>query len=242
VREFAGEGIEGLLAGQCWRLGRRSFVEEIGRAGNPLPLVRRSDCDSAVYLGNSTGLMAAFEVGAALRPEAQGAVRALRLQGLDVMIASGDSEEAVQQAARMLGIKRARARMSPTDKTALLHELRAGGHRVFMIGDGINDGPVLATADVSCAMGHGSAIAQSAADLLLLHESLAALPLAVGTARRTLRVMRQNLIWALGYNLAAVPLAACGLISPWLAALGMSLSSLGVVLNARRLACAARAP
>jgi len=152
------------------------------------------------------------------------------------LIASGDSDAAVWQVARTLGIKRARSRLSPADKTALLHELRASGQRVFMIGDGINDGPVLAGADVSCAMGQGSAIAQSAADLLLLHESLASLPLAVSVARRTLRVMRQNLIWALAYNLAAVPLAALGLISPWLAALGMSLSSLGVVLNARRLA------
>ncbi|MEJ0085157.1 MAG: cation-translocating P-type ATPase [Pseudomonadota bacterium] len=241
VQEFAGEGIEGSVAGRCWRLGRRDFVEAIGRAGNLLPLVRRREADSAVYLGADAGIAAAFEVGAPLRPEARDAVQALRMQGLDVMIASGDSDATVQQAARLLGIKRARARLSPLDKTALLQELRAGGHRVFMIGDGINDGPVLAAADVSCAMGQGSAIAQAAADLLLLHESLASLPLAVATARRTLRVIRQNLAWALGYNLATVPLAACGLIPPWLAALGMSLSSLGVVLNARRLAGAERA-
>jgi Cu2+-exporting ATPase len=170
------------------------------------------------------------------------AVRSLCLQGLHGVIASGDSEAAVRQAARSLGVTRARSRLSPTDKTTLLKQLRANGHRVFMIGDGINDGPVLAAADVSCAMGQGSAIAQSAADLLLLHESLASLPLAVSTARRTLRIMRQNLIWALAYNLAAVPLAAFGLISPWLAALGMSLSSLGVVLNARRLAYSEHTP
>jgi Cu2+-exporting ATPase len=242
VREFAGQGVEGNIAGVAWRVGRRDFVEAISRAGNLLPLVRRNATDNGVYLGSTAGLVAAFEIGAPMRPEAADAVRALRAQGLDVLIASGDSDEAVGSVARALGIRRARARLSPTDKTALLHELRAAGHRVFMIGDGINDGPILAAADVSCAMGQGSAIAQSAADLLLLHESLASLPLAVATARRALRVMRQNLIWALGYNLAAVPLAALGLISPWLAALGMSLSSLGVVLNARRLASPDRRP
>jgi Cu2+-exporting ATPase len=235
-REFAGEGVEGNIGGTRWRLGRRGFVTAIRRAGNVLPLVSSSDADGAIYLGSGAGLAAAIEVGAPLRPEALDAVRALRLQGLQVLIASGDGDAAVRQVARTLGVKRARSRLSPADKTALLHELRAAGRRVFMIGDGINDGPVLAGADVSCAMGQGSAIAQSAADLLLLHESLASLPLAVSVARRALRVMRQNLIWALGYNLAAVPLAALGYISPWLAALGMSLSSLGVVLNARRLA------
>ena len=128
------------------------------------------------------------------------------------------------------------ASLTPADKIRLVEDLRGRGHRVFVVGDGINDGPVLASADVSCAMGQGSAIAQSASDLLLVHDGLATLPRAVATARGTLRVMRQNLGWALVYNIAAVPLAALGLVPPWLAALGMSLSSLGVVLNARRLA------
>ena len=138
--------------------------------------------------------------------------------------------------AAALDIQRTYSRLTPDDKIRLVQELRAGARRVFMIGDGINDGPVLAGADVSCAMGQGSAIAQSASDLLLVHDSLAMLPRALASARDALRVVRQNLTWALVYNVAAVPLAALGLVPPWLAALGMSLSSLGVVLNARRLA------
>ena len=105
-----------------------------------------------------------------------------------------------------------------------------------MIGDGINDGPVLAAAQVSCAMAQGSAIAQSAADLLLVNEDLTVLPAAIRVARNAMRVVRQNLAWSLVYNVSAVPAAALGYISPWLAALGMSMSSLVVVLNAQRLA------
>jgi Cu2+-exporting ATPase len=235
-REVDGQGLEGAIAGVRWRLGRRAFVDELKAPDNLLPLVRRSFGDEGVFLGSAAGLAACFGISSPLRPAARAAIDALRQSGLDILIASGDSELAVRHVARALGVQRARSRLSPTDKTGLVEELRRQGHHVFMVGDGINDGPVLATADVSCAMGQGSAVAQSAADLLLLHEGLDSLPIAIRTARMTLRVIRQNLIWAGAYNLAAVPLAAFGLVSPWLAALGMSLSSLGVVLNARRLA------
>jgi Cu2+-exporting ATPase len=227
VRETEGAGIEGTVGGVRWRLGRRDFA-----ADSP----GDSADDAGLFLGSGTGLAARIRVGTPLRPEARDAIDALRGLGLRVIIASGDSREAVAQVARALGIDEAHARLDPAAKIALVHGLEANGRRVFVIGDGINDGPVLASAHVSCAMGQGSAIAQAASDLLLIHENLAVLPQAITSARAALRVVRQNLGWALFYNLAAVPLAAFGLVPPWLAALGMSLSSLGVVLNARRLA------
>jgi len=211
-------------------------VAAIAPEGKVVALVRPRADDVTMFLGSEAGLVAALRVGTPLRPGAPQAIAALQAQGLAVIIASGDANAAVQDSARALGVTHAHARLTPYEKIWLLEEQRRHGHRVFAIGDGINDGPVLAAAQVSCAMGEGSAIAQSAADLLLVHEDLSVLPRAVATARRALRVMRQNLGWSLAYNLAAVPAAALGLVSPWLAALGMSLSSLAVVLNARRLA------
>jgi P-type Cu2+ transporter len=122
------------------------------------------------------------------------------------------------------------------DKKEFVQQRQASGDNVLMVGDGINDGPVLATANVSCAMTEGAAIAQSAADLLLLNRSLHALAQGVTLARRAQRIVRQNLGWSLIYNVTMVPLAATGCIAPWVAALGMSVSSLAVVLNSARLA------
>jgi len=242
LSEVEGAGVEGLIDGERWRLGRLRFVDGLVRHD---PVSRLGPHDVAVttiYLGNEQGTVAEIQVGIPLRDDASVAIEALRDMGLTVVIASGDSGTAVAAAARSLDIRRAYSRLTPDDKIRLVQDLRDEGHRVFVVGDGINDGPVLAAAEVSCAMGEGSAIAQSASDLLLVHDGLAQLPRAVATARRTLRVMRQNLAWALAYNLAAVPLAALGYVSPWLAALGMSLSSLGVVLNARRLATPGSTP
>jgi Cu2+-exporting ATPase len=242
LREVDGAGVEGRIDGRRWRLGRFSFVAELAPAKSVAQLLPRYAGGTRLYLGEESGLAAEIEVGIPLRADARDAIEALRGMGLNVLIASGDSAAAVTSAARSLDIRRSYPRLTPDDKIRLVEDLRADGHRVFMIGDGINDGPVLAAADVSCAMGQGSAIAQSASDLLLVHDGLSTLPRAILTARRTLGVMKQNLAWALVYNIAAVPLAALGLVSPWLAALGMSLSSLGVVLNARRLATPERTP
>jgi P-type Cu2+ transporter len=230
VQEVAGRGLEGRIGTQRWRIGRPEFVLEIANAA-----VVPGSAD-ALCLGNEAGLVATFELGEAPREDAYEALGALRGIGVLPVLASGDRREAVAKIASQLGIGRAEGRLEPQEKISLLHELQSRGARVLVVGDGINDGPVLAAADVSCAMGQGSAIAQAAADLLLLNDSLRSLPIAVRTARSMRNIIRQNLRWALFYNLAAVPLAAFGLIPPWVAAIGMSVSSLVVVLNARRLA------
>jgi len=125
--------------------------------------------------------------------------------------------------------------LSADDKLALVRSLRAAGHRVVMVGDGVNDAPVLAAADVSAAIAAGTELARVSADLVLLGEGLAGITRAVETSRRLMHIIRQNLAWAVLYNLTAVPLAASGLLEPWMAAIGMSGSSLLVVLNAIRL-------
>ena len=128
-----------------------------------------------------------------------------------------------------------RARQTPEDKLACVRERQAAGEIVAMVGDGINDAPVLAGADVSLALADGAALAQRSADFVIGSGALRRIPQAIALARRSRRIVRQNLGWAIGYNLLALPLAACGLVTPWIAAVGMALSSLLVTLNALRL-------
>lgn len=218
-----GRGIAGHVDGRYWRLGRADFA-------------CLGDDDGALWLGNGLRAFARFEVRENERTDAGAALQALRETGIAVHLSSGDADGAVRRFATRLGIAGARARQTPEDKLAFVRDLQRNGRRVAMIGDGINDAPVLAGADVSIALGEGAALAQRAADLVLTAPSLARIPAAIALARRTRRVVRQNFVWAMGYNLLALPLAAMGLVTPWLAALGMTLSSLVVTLNALRLA------
>jgi Cu2+-exporting ATPase len=179
---------------------------------------------------------ASFRVADPLRPEVPAAIAALRGLGVEVEIASGDRPAVVGAVAATLGIRRWEARLSPAGKVARVQALQAAGHRVLMVGDGVNDAPVLAAADAAVVMRSGSALAQTCGDLLMLDRAWGALPAAVAVARQARARLTENLRWSVLYNLAAAPLAAAGLVAPWLAALGMSLSSVLVVLNARRLA------
>lgn len=247
ISEYAGGGIEGRVQDQLWRLGRREFVAELrgprppaseagATRGAQLATDDRSIDPELLCLGTERGILASIAIRDHLSEGAAATIDDMRRNNLRVAMASGDHGAAVHTASAALGISEYHARMSATDKLAYIRNLQTGGGRVLMVGDGINDGPVLAAAYVSCAMTQGSAIAQAAADLLLLHGSLRALVTGVRIARKARRIVRQNLAWALAYNVTAVPLAAAGYIPPWVAALGMSISSLAVVTNAARLA------
>jgi Cu2+-exporting ATPase len=223
----AGEGLEGRYDGVRYRLGRRDFVAAIAGTADR--------ADAGTYLGRDGEWLAEIEITDALRPGAREAVLRLARQGIAVEIASGDHAAAVAAIARQTAIADHHARLRPEDKMALVRAHEAAGETVLMVGDGINDAPVLAAASVSIAMGAGTSLAQSSAGAVLMAADLDILPTAVETARRTVGVIRQNLGWAVAYNLAALPLAALGYIPPWAAAIGMSTSSLLVVANALRL-------
>jgi Cu2+-exporting ATPase len=170
-----------------------------------------------------------------LRPHAVEMIASLRKRGVRVSILSGDAAAAVAHHASVLGVDDWQADLGPEDKLAVLENMQGNGEVVAMVGDGINDAPVLAGAQVSIAMGSGTQMARTSGDIVLLTENLLEIDHAVATSRFGMSVIKQNFGWALGYNLLAIPFAATGFISPWLAALGMSVSSLVVVLNALRL-------
>jgi Cu2+-exporting ATPase len=222
VRSVAGHGIEGVVESRRWRLGRADWA------------AARVD-DGALWLGDGIDAHARFVLREAPRADAAAAVAQLQQAGLAITLCSGDALTPATVLARRVGIDDVRARQSPEAKLAFVHECQARGEVVAMVGDGINDAPVLAGADVSLAMADGAALAQRAADLVVAGTSLQRIPQALALARRTRRIVRQNLAWAIGYNLLALPLAASGAITPWIAALGMAGSSLLVTTNALRL-------
>jgi Cu2+-exporting ATPase len=174
-----------------------------------------------------------------LRPDAAEALAQIAALGIEASILSGDNAAAVAETARETGLA-ARAAASPAEKQQAIAALQAEGRRVLMVGDGLNDGPALAAADASIAPGTASDVGRQAADLVFLGDSLLALPRAVRAARRTMRAVRENFVLAIGYNVLAVPLAIMGQVTPLVAAIAMSTSSLIVIANSLRLAGAAR--
>lgn len=223
----AGLGITALIDGRPLRLGRPDFACNGYRVA--------AENEDAVLLADDAGPIAAFRLSERLRPGALAAIEALRRQGLQISICSGDAPAKVAAIATRLGIDLWRARQLPADKLAWLGQLRAEGGRVIAVGDGINDAPVLAGADVSIALVGGAELAQASSDIVLAGERLDAVAPARVLARQAMAIVHQNYRWALAYNLSVMPIAALGFVPPWLAALGMSMSSLGVILNALRI-------
>ena len=228
----AGLGIGGVVGGRRYRLGRADYALQCSHVP--------ANLEDAVVLADDDGVVAAFPVDERLRPEAIAAVEALARAGIAVMIASGDTKTRVESVARQLGITAWKARQSPADKLLQIAALRTRGARVAVVGDGINDAPMLAGGDVAIAVGTAADAAQAASDIVLTGP-LGALAEARAIAQRTRSILSQNRRWALCYNAATVPLAALGVVSPWLAAIGMSASSLAVVANALRIGYGLRA-
>ncbi len=236
VRSVTGHGIEARLEGRRLRLGSLEFAS-FG-AGSAVPVAVQSWLaagDMTVALGDEDGWLAFFRLADRPRPEAAAAMASLRAQGIELVALSGDASETVARIAADLGIKTAIGAMSPEGKHEVIRRMQQEGAWVAMVGDGVNDAPVLAQAHVSVAMGGGTDLARSQADVVLLSNDLGQLAEGVATARRTFRIIRQNLIWAFTYNLLAIPAAMTGWVTPWMAGIGMSASSLLVVLNALRL-------
>lgn len=235
-RAVTGAGVEGLIGGRLWRLGRPDFVAELTATavpGESSPSFERSD--TVIALGNGDGWQAFFRLRDGLRPEAGAMAAELSAMGARLSIFSGDAASATLAVASNLQIADARAGLIPEEKHRALVELQAAGETVAMVGDGVNDAPVMAQAQVSIAMGGGADLARANADVVLLGNDLLALPRGLQLARKTLKIVRQNLFWAFAYNFLAIPMAMMGWVTPWMAGIGMSLSSLLVVLNALRL-------
>jgi Cu2+-exporting ATPase len=234
VAEVSGRGVRGLLrcgasaSPTSLRLGSASFCDA--------PDASSMGAGMQVHLADAAGWLATFELGETLRPDAVEAVAALRRLGLCVHMLSGDRIQAVARVAERAGIAEFEGECTPQDKLARLHRLQQQGRRIAMVGDGMNDGPALARADVSVAIGDAVPLAQAQADVVIPGAQLAGVVLLLRQARAARRVVRQNLAWAAVYNAVCVPLAIAGAMPPWLAGLGMAASSLLVILNSARLA------
>jgi Cu+-exporting ATPase len=240
-----GQGVDALAPDGRILLGNRALME--ARGIDLGPWLGRSEelarggktVMSLAFAGRLAGLIAAADV---LKPEAAETVRALGALGIDVVMLTGDQRRTAEAIARQAGIGRVLAEVLPEDKARVVAELRAEGRLVAMVGDGINDAPALAHADVGIAMGSGTDVAIEAADVTLMRGDLRGVVAAVELSRRTIRIIKQNLVWAFGYNIVLIPVAAGVLyplwgvlLSPILAGAAMAFSSVSVVTNSLRL-------
>jgi len=228
LQELPGLGVAANDLDRCpWRLGAPTWAAPGWPGGGP---------DTQVILARNGVALAAFRFDEHLRDDAEAAVASLQADGVQVRLLSGDDPLRAERVGALLGLDSARGGLAPEDKLAAVRAAQERGEFVAMVGDGVNDAPVLAQADVSFAMGDGAQVARTQADGVLVSNRLADLVRARALARKTLRVVRQNLAWAALYNASCVPLALLGLLPPWAAGLGMATSSLFVVSNSLRLA------
>jgi Cu+-exporting ATPase len=238
VEAVAGRGVTAAVGGQLVQAGSLAWLERAGvdAAGASYDAARLADAaQTPIAVAVDGRLRLLLGVADALRPDSAAGVARLRSLGLEPVLATGDVLEAATATAHAAGITCVQAELLPHDKSALINQLRRERGPVAMVGDGINDAPALAAADIGIAVASGTGAAMAAADITLVHGGVGAVADAVTLARATRRIIRQNLGWAFGYNLLLVPLAAAGILPPVLAAVAMATSSVTVVGNALRL-------
>jgi len=229
MQEVAGQGVQARDAqGRTWRLGGPAWAG--AAAGDD------AGDDAQVQLSCDGVVLAALDFEETLRPGTEAALRALQQAGVHVTLLTGDAPARAAALAQRLGVQDVRARATPEDKLAAVAQAQLEGRCVAMVGDGINDAPVLARADVSLAMGQGALVSRSQADAVITSNRLGDLVRARDTARHAVRIVRQNFMWAGSYNAVSIPLALAGYLPPWAAGLGMAVSSLVVITNALRAA------
>jgi Cu+-exporting ATPase len=237
VKAVAGRGVDAIVSGRRLALGSSRWMAELRvdltpLAANASALEARGLTVS--WLADVTDapvLLAAMGFGDQARPEAAEAVKQLHARGIRTLMVTGDNAAAAAAVARSLGIEGVRSQVLPEDKVNVIAELRRGGHRVAMVGDGVNDAPALAAADLGIAMGSGTDVAMHAAGVTLMRPDPRLVPAAIDISRRTYAKIRQNLFWAFAYNVVGIPLAAVGVLSPVIAGAAMALSSVSVVAN-----------
>jgi len=237
IRAEVGQGVEATINNQRVRIGKKNWVAGVCSQAYPEKKYcdNRAGINSQIYMANEEQWLTIFILEDSLREDAAEMVLQLSQLNIHSVLLSGDQTTVVQTTADKLGIQTYYSEQTPEDKLSVIKQLQSQDKVVAMVGDGVNDAPVLAAAQVSVAMGSGTQLAQASSDMVLLSEKLSHLNQSILHARHTLQIVKQNLGWAVFYNITALPLAALGYIAPWLAAIGMSASSLLVVLNALRL-------
>ena len=232
VTEHTGQGLQGKLSKEA------IFDEKIKgviKFGSAKFCQQPQSNEQAVYLTDESGWLATFYLNEQLKANAQSTLAWLQTHDYRCELLSGDQSDAVAQTAAQLSIDTHQAACAPADKLARLESLKKNGHKVLMVGDGLNDGPILASAHVSIAMGQGVALTQAHADVILTSSDIGLVATSLQQAKRTMQVIKQNIVWAVVYNAICIPLAFIGWLTPWQAGLGMAISSLVVILNAVRL-------
>ena len=232
LENHVGKGISATINDTKYVIGNAQFINQSFNIEIPDQV---ESVDQLIHLASEHKWLASFEFNDPLREDATEVVQQLQKMGKSVQILSGDRQASVEHIASQLGLDCYRAEQLPANKMQYVQQLQQQGINVAMVGDGVNDAPVLATADISISMAQGTTLAKSAADLVLNSQHLQPIVDAFKISTKMMQIIRQNFTWAIGYNIVAIPFAMAGLIQPWLAAIGMSLSSLLVVLNSLRL-------